>query len=289
MKANHAINPEKINNSESFSNDFFQKFVLKSAPNPLILNDQIQKIYQFPTLYSDVTCSMATFLCDYDKAKKILPHPKLNPVRMTKGRGLVVISCYEYKNVFQIAPYNEISMMIPVLFDPQLDIPILPMLAPALFPSLGYHVFQMPVTSKENQIRGNKIWGLPKTTEDIDIFEKNGECVTIAKEQDGTAYFQLRVPMTGIPTSFDVSANVYSSLAGKLISSRTSFKAQFQVNKMMKVLFKKGMKPDKQYLTIGSTSSARILRELDIEEHPFQFRFAKHLMAAFTLPNQELN
>jgi hypothetical protein len=30
-------------------------------------------------------------------------------------------------------------------------------------------VFGMPVTSRENQLRGNKLWGLPKVTQQIDI------------------------------------------------------------------------------------------------------------------------
>ncbi len=206
---------------------------------------------------------------------------------MTQGRSLVAFSCYEYKNVMEVWPYNEISMMIPVLFDSLLSVPVLPMVASGLFPGFGYYVFSMPVTSIENQIRGNKIWGLPKITQDIDIREERGDCVTTAMESDGKPYFELRVPMAGTPTQFDVKANLFSRLQDKYLVSRTAFKAQFNVTKNMGLLFKKNSQPDREYLQIGRSPSAQTLRELEIEAAPFQFRFAKHMNAAFDLPHTE--
>jgi len=61
------------------------------------------------------------------------------------------------------------------------NVPLLPMIADNMFSKLGYYVFGMPVTSKENQIRGNKIWGLPKVTQDIDITENQDTCEIVAK------------------------------------------------------------------------------------------------------------
>ncbi len=287
MKANFEIRPEMPSNREMFQDPFFDRFAQRPAPGPLQLSPEVQKLYRFPTFYSDVTCALGIFLCDYEKAKRMLPHPKMKPVRMPKGRALVAMSCYEYKNVYQVLPYNEISMMIPVLLNPVIDVPVLPMILSGLFKSMGYWVFSMPVTSKENQIRGNDIWGLPKITQDIDITEENGDCVTVAKEKDGTPYFTLRVPMSGKKTTFDVETNVYSKLDERLLISKTAFKADFLVTKEMGPLFKPGLKPVRPFLTIGNTESTKALRELDIEEHPFQFRYAKHMNAAFDLAHDE--
>ena len=284
MKPNKEINAEMLSNEDMFGDKFFKRFKLRHAPEPLKLNDEVSKNYLFPTFYGDVTCAIAIFLCDYKKAKAIMPHPKIKPVKMSMGRSIVAFSCYIYRNVMNVAPYNEIAMTIPVMVDPVVNVPVLPMVLD-VFKEFGYYVFGMPVTSYENQIRGNKIWGLPKVTQEIDISEQDGDCVALAKEETGETYLELRVPTSGKPEKFDVTSNLYSRLDNKLLQSETNFKATFNVTKHMNLLFKKNAKPDREYIKIGDTESARVLRELDIEEHPFQLRFARSMNSCFDLPN----
>jgi hypothetical protein len=284
MKPNFEFDDKLFLNEEKFKDSFFKQFKLRHAPQPLQLTDKITKNYMFPTFYSDVTCAQAIFMCDYKKAKAIMPHPKVKPVKMPFGRAIVAFSCYEYKNVMNVPPYNEIAMTIPVMVDPVVNVPVLPMVMD-IFKEFGYYVFSMPVTSKENMIRGRKIWGLPKVVEEIDIFEDGDECVTTGKDEKGEQYIELRVPMKGEPEDFDVKMNLYSRLDDKFLQSQTCFKASFNVSKYMQILFKKGAKPDRQCIKIGGGPSGRALKELDIEEHPFQFRFAKHMNAAFDLSN----
>jgi hypothetical protein len=252
------------------------------------LSADVTKHYKFPTFYRDVTCAMGIFHCDYEKARKILPDLRMRPVRMPKGRALAAFSCYEYKQVMNVAPYNEIAMTIPVLFDAPLDLPVLPMLLGDRYPGFGLYVFGMPVTSKENQLRGNLIWGLPKVTRDIDTREDGGDFVTTARETTGETHFELRVPMNGAPTDFDVRADLYSKLEGNLLASRTCFQARFGVVKHMGALFRKGMVPDREYLKLGAGPDAALLRGLDIEPQPFQFRFARGMNAAFDLPHRTI-
>jgi hypothetical protein len=52
----------------------------------------------------------------------------------------------------------------------------------------------------------------------------------------------------------------------------------------MDVLFKKGKKPDVEYLKIGSGPSGDILKRLEIEEHPFHLRFCSSMSSCFDLP-----
>jgi hypothetical protein len=203
---------------------------------------------------------------------------------MPRGRTLVIFSCYEYRNVLEVWPYNEIAMTIPVMANARVRPPVLPMLASGLFPRFGYYVFGMPVTSRENQLRGNQLWGLPKVTQQIDVARTDGEALTTAREDDGTPYFELRVPTDGTPTDFDVKGWVYSRLDGRMLKAATCFKGRFWVRKYMKTLFRKGLQPDRPYLTIGSGPSAKPLRELGIEPHPFQFRYTPSMNACFDLP-----
>ncbi len=276
-----------LENENLFQDPFYKRFTLRHAEKPLNLSDNISKNYKFPTFYGDVTCAIGIFLCSYKKAQAMTPHPDIKPVKMPKGRSLVVFSCYIYKNVMNVAPYNEIAMTIPVMVKPGWNPSVLPMIMSGAFKKFGYYVFSMPVTSLENKIRGRKIWGLPKDVQEIDIFEKDGDCITTAKEESGEQYFELKVPTSGKPTDFDISSYLYSRLDNELLQSQTCFKATFNVNKYMNCLLKKDQEPDRTYLTLGNTESGKILQDLEIEKHPFQFRFARGMTACFDLRNPD--
>ncbi len=286
MKATFDIDAGLLENADEFEGAFYKRFALRHAPAPLQLNEQVSKNYLFPTFYGDVTCAIGIFLCSYDKAAAMMPHPRMKPIRITRGRSLVAFSCYVYRKVLGVAPYNEIAMTIPLMVDPGVNVPVLPMLTD-WFKAFGYYVFSMPVTSLENQIRGVKIWGLPKVVQGIDIREEDGDCVTTAKEESGETYFDLRVPTNGKPADFDVSSNLYTVLDNRLLQSETNFQGTFNVQKFPALLFKKGALPDRAYLTLGDTPSGRVLKDLEIEAHPFQFRYAKTMHSAFDLANPD--
>ncbi len=275
-------------NSTVFKNEFFERFTLRKASRPLQLTDAISKDYLFPTFYGDVTCAIGIFLCSYEKAAALVGkelHPRIRPVKLTMGRSLIAFSCYEYKNVMNVPPYNEIAMAIPVMVNAGFSPPVLPMIMK--FSHFGYYIAAMPVTSYENQLRGNMIWGLPKVTQRIDIAHEGEDCVTTAYEKSGEPYLTIRVPVSGSPVEFDETSNLYTRLQGRLLQSETNFKATFNVNKHMNLLFAKGVKPGRTYIEIGKTDSAKLLRDLEIEEHPFQTRYAEHMSSCFDLHKEK--
>ena len=290
MKANRKIPPNMFENSDDtvFKNDFFNQFELKPSDKPIELSKSIKRTYNFPTFYADVTCSVGIFMCSYNKAKELIAknlHPKISPVKMTKGRALIAFSCYEYKNVMGVLPYNEIAVAIPIMVNTSFNPPILPMLMSS-FDHFGYYIAAMPVTSYENQLRGNKIWGLPKVSHDIDIYSENDLCVTKAFEENGENYLTLKLPKTGKKTAIDVSSNLYSKLDNQILQSPTSFKSTFNVNKNTSLLFNKSSKNDFDYIKIGNTQSAQFLQELEIEKTPFQTRYTEGMSSCFDLPKK---
>lgn len=286
MKPTLTFDDTILDNRAAFSDPFYDRYTLRHAPEPIRLTDEISKNYLFPTFYGDVTCAIGIFMCSYKKAQALLPHPKMQPVPMTRGRAAVAFSCYIYRIVLGVVPYNEIAMTIPVLIDPGFKVPLLPLVS-NVFPNFGYYVFSMPVTSEENRLRGVNIWGLPKVTQEIDIHEDNGDCVTIAKEENGDPYFTLRIPTTGTPQEFDVTSNLYSRKGDDLCQSPTAFKGSFNVNKNLAQLFKKNAKPDRTYLEIGDTPHGRVLRDLELEPAPFQTRHTASMQSCFDLPNPD--
>ena len=290
MKPTHSIPEQVLDNRHVFTGPFYDRFRLRHPPQPIQLTPSLAKNYLFPTFYGDVRCAISVCFCSYEKAARLISEkldPLIRPVRMGSGRAVVAFSCYEYRNVLGVPPYNEIAVAIPIMVNARFNPPILPMVLDR-FARFGYYIAAMPVTSHENTLRGNNIWGLPKVTREIDIFVDGTECVTEVREDDGSPCVTLRVPTTGKPTQFDVSSYLYSQLSGRLIRSRTSFQSTFNVTKNMKLLFRKGVRPDRPRISVGAGPDAALLRDLEIEEYPFQFRYAEHMQSCFDLPEEHL-
>ncbi|MCL1123017.1 acetoacetate decarboxylase family protein [Shewanella surugensis] len=286
MDVNLKINPELLSNEEKFNNNFFKRFHLRHAEQPLQLNENIEKNYQFPTFYADASCAIAIFHCDYAAAKAMMPDPSMEPVKMTKGRSLVIFSCYEYRHVMNVAPYNEIAITIPVVSDGGMNLPILTMLLGDKLKNFGYYVFHMPVTSLENRLRGRKIWGLPKEVEQINI-TKDEQSSKIEASIDGQApYLTLSIPTQGQAQSFDVKSNLLSVLNSNRLKSTTQFKGTFNLNKNMKTLLTKSDVGNGINIQLGDGPMADKLKALKIEQHAFQYRYTDNMNACFDLPHE---
>ncbi len=288
MKPNLSFDETLIDNQDKFGDAFFQQFELRHREAPLQLNDDTSKNYLFPTFYADASCAIAIFHCDYQAAKAMMPVSSMEPVKMFRGRSLVIFSCYEYRNVMNVAPYNEIAMTIPVMTDGGTNIPVLSMLRGDKQNKFGYYVFGMPVTSLENRIRGRKIWGLPKEIERIDI-TANGQYSNIKAALDGEApYLELNIPMTGSPQAFDVKSNLYSVLENERLTSTTQFKGTFNLTRNMGSLFSKSPGGDSASIKLGTGAKADMLRRLKIEGQAFQFRYSNSINACFDLAHTKV-
>ena len=127
MKSTKTIEPALLDNADLFTHPFFQALTLVEGPRAIRLPGGIEKSYKFPTLYGDVTCAVAVFMCDYDKALALLPDPLMTPIRMPRGRAALTISNYVYRNVRGIPCYNEVAMTLPVMLDGATGAPLLPL------------------------------------------------------------------------------------------------------------------------------------------------------------------
>jgi hypothetical protein len=282
MQPSTDLSSDLVDNSDRFTDPFFQRFRLRPAPAPLALTDEISKTYSFPTFYADVTCAIAIFLCDRARARALLPHPSMQPVKMPGGRSVVILSCYEYKNVMHIAPYNEIAMTIPIMVGGGWAPPLLPLVMD--FRRKGYFVFSMPVTSLENRIRGTRIWGLPKIVEEIEITTEGDSCTTTARDEHGETYFELTVPTAGAAKHFDETGFLYTLLDGELLKSRTCFEGDFAVTTNPGLLWGRGASSGTPTLRLGASPRADALRSLDLEPTPFQLRYCPSMNSCFDLP-----
>ncbi len=283
MKVSTKIDKKLLPNENEFPEPFFQR-PLAPMGRPLQLTKAVSKTYDFPTFYSNVRCAIAIFFCNADAAARMMPHPRMKPVSMGAGRSLVIFSGYHYRKVRNLAPYCEIAMSIPMQLD-GIHVPILPVALPGLFSGFGYSVFSMPVTSLENQIRVQKIWGLPKVVQEIDLRVERGNCTTIAWDEKGKEYFRFRVPTDGPTKRFDVSSHLYTMLDGRLLKSPTAFQGDFATQKHPGTLFAKNKPVAEPFLVVGSSAAAKPLRDLQIEPHAFETRYTDDMKSCFDLPN----
>ena len=275
MKILEHFDKTLLSNENKFQDEFFKRFQLKKRK--IRLNAAIEKEYSFPTFYSDVTCCQAIFLCSYDAAKALMPHPAVRPVRALKKHAVMAVSCYEYKNVQGIPPYNEIAFTIAVDVDKKNSPILLPLMRNSYS---GYFVFSMPVTSRENCLRGNVIWGLPKVTQEIDIAVDGNEALVTA--YDGkTEYFRLRVPKKGKQTKMDETTYLFPKLNGVTHKAQTNFKGDFLIAKNLGVLLNPAKAPAKPFLTIGDTPCGQTLKNLKLSPMPLQLRYVEHMNACF--------
>ncbi len=288
MKPSNTFSDELVDNRNRFQSDFFKKFALRRAPSPLALNDKISKDYLFPTFYTEVTSAVAVFFCSYEKALKALPDTNLKPVSMGQGRALLALSSYQYGTVLGIPAYNEVAVTIPVVLRQSINPPLLPLLFSGLT-GMGYYVASMPVTSKENEIRGHKIWGLPKVLEEISFSKEGGSFHTQVKEASGETYLKFRVPLDGKESEIGQVTHLYSKFNGRLRKSKSESVGKFKTTKYPRALFKKSLKPKESYLVLGNSPSGLALKNLEIEAHPFEVRYSDAVSSMFDLPDSDFS
>jgi hypothetical protein len=125
-----------------------------------------------PIRYHEMSFIAASFSASLERVREVIPDPSLHPVQFAPGRAVVMLTALEYRRVMENdgrerAAYNEFSTMIPVLHEPGLRPPVLPLLVPKWFRTFGVYVHHLPVTTAESRDFGIDIWGLPKTLADI--------------------------------------------------------------------------------------------------------------------------
>jgi hypothetical protein len=279
------IPPGLLDNAAAFGDAFFSGLVLRGAPTPLVVNGR-EKPYLFPTLYADVRCAVAIFHCSRAAAKAYASErlgTEVEPPIMLGGRAIVAVSCYEYRSVSGVRPYNEIAVAIPLRLGSRAGLPVLGAFAQAA--DSGYLIAAMPVTSEENRLRGEHFWNLPKRARRIDIEEDEESCAFLSYAADGsTLDMSLRVPKSGKPKRFDVRSAIFTRKDGKLLRSPTAFAGDFSVRLNAATLLspRRSASP---CLVLGSGEASEALRAIGAEEVPLQTRYARAMNSLFDLPS----
>jgi hypothetical protein len=98
----------------------------------------------------------------------------------------------EYRRIADVAPYNEFGIMVPVLYEPTVNIPGLPLLFPHWFKRFGLYIHHLPVTTQAAYDFGVEIWGYPKIVAEIS-FEDVGQVRRCRLRAEGKDIMTLEV------------------------------------------------------------------------------------------------
>ena len=145
--------------SLAYSDEFFKQAAsfetFQTASGPI----------KVPTLYDDVIAMAALFSVSMKKTRKLLPTEKLKPISLGRGKAIYGLTCFEYRDS-TIGKYNEVGFGIPCLYDPVINIPVLPALLDMHFPVVFY-ISHLPVTTKFAFDFETEVWGYPKFLAEI--------------------------------------------------------------------------------------------------------------------------
>jgi hypothetical protein len=282
MNPSFDVPADLLDNGADFSNPFFAGLKLRRSREPLVIG-KVRKDYLFPTLYADVRCAQGIFHCSFDAALALLGEalgPGIMPPRMLGGRTIVAVSCYEYRKVRGVRPYNEIAIALPMRLDGKTGIPVLGAFAGGS--DAGYYIACMPVTSDENRMRGHHFWNLPKITRRIDIEEMDGLCRFDSFNEGGGLDISLAVPTGAKSRTLSVKSFLATKKEGRIQRNPTAFEGEFAVRVDASTLF--GRARPGTDLALGAGEASDILRRLSVEKRALQTRYVPSMNSFFDLP-----
>jgi hypothetical protein len=168
-----------------------------------------------PVFYQQVMSLGAMFLASWEGLRAMMPSPRMFPLRVMPGQGILYLSGLEYAET-DIGPYNEFSIMVPFTLDkPSPLFTGVLRQAPA---EPNVYVHHLPVTTKIAMSAGIEFAGYPKFLATID-FEHRGDWVHCRLAEEDRHILTLsgrKLPLQGAPRS---RARLFTTRNGRLLRS----------------------------------------------------------------------
>lgn len=144
---------------------------------------------ELPVLYYDFRFVSSIFTARTSNLKKLLPLPSFKPIEVFPGISLLGISALECHDT-SIGPFNEASIVIPIIFPPKFILPGLPIIWMMSKKILHIYIHRLPVTSEIALKVGIHFWNLPKFMADI-TFNDQGDNLEVTLKEDDRLIFKM--------------------------------------------------------------------------------------------------
>ncbi|MFP2925994.1 acetoacetate decarboxylase family protein [Pyxidicoccus sp. 3LG] len=204
--------------------------------------------YELPINSQSSPALMAAFTIDADQAAKLMPGNELHPFRLTRKKGVLLVTVIDYR-VTDIGAYIEFSVAIACTHGRRRAPPLLPLLFQKTY-GMGQYVYDLPVNTEVSVKGGKGIWGMPKHLGNLDFritdgtvssrYDEGGkQAVRIEIEKPKRAWLPLRA----------AGAN-YCAFRGMLMKSYIYFRGKlgFRLGRRAKAKLELGDHPRVQPL-----------------------------------------
>lgn len=207
---------------------------------------------ELPQRYYDWSFVMTHFPAPTRRVRELLPDDRLVPVEMVPGLAVITLAAFEYRKMATLRPYNEFAIMVPVRYEPERNVPFLPLLCPDRY-EVGFWVHHLPVTTEEARAVGVGVWGLPKVLAQIE-FRDVGWVRECDLWEDGEHVITLSAPV-GETRHEEREFYAFSVLGGELLKSLVDTKGQYHAWNV----------PGRASFRLGTHPIADELRELQVQ------------------------
>lgn len=198
---------------------------------------------------------MAGFTIDAEKAAALLPGNELHPFRISKNRGVLLITVIDYR-VTDIGKYIEFSIAIACTHGKKAGMPIVPALFRKSY-GVGQFVYDLPVSTEISVKGGKGIWGMPKHQAHLDFLIEE-DTVSSQYDLDGQLVLRVDLPRpqaARLPVS--TGAVNYCQFRGMLMASYIYFNSKAGLSLRRK---------NAATLTFGPHPRIQPIRELDVSK-----------------------
>ena len=223
----------------------------------------------YPVVVRDAASASATYVVDAAAARALLPSADLDVVEILPGRALFSLACIDYIDN-DLGDYNEVSL---ALFVREKSAPRgIPWLSTALDFVRGRvrtFIFWLPVDQAFTREAGEKMWGFPKTVEQI-AFDHAGARATCTLRSEGRHVLTFSMPRAGRRSIPENEMTTYTKMDGRTCATAFVSSADGV-----------GFSRSGVDLVLGDHPMADRLRTLGLPKAPLMAVWMEHMHARF--------
>jgi len=227
-----------------------------------------------PVIVREASTGTATYLVDSRAARKLLPCDEIDVVELFPGRALLSVGAIDYRDN-DLGDYNEISIAFFVRERSRpAGLPVIGTVADFARSRLATYIHRLPVNQEFTCEAGCRIWGFPKTVNDIDI-QTTADRVTCDWSIEGTRVFHFSVPRGGERTMPDTEMATYTTIEG--VAHKTRFVSGGEGT---------GIRLGGARLELGSHPIADELRGLGLPKRALMTTWTERMHGRFEAPEK---
>lgn len=157
------------------------------------------RMVTLPVVVRDASSGTVMYMVDRDAARKIIP-PEFVADEVAPGKTQLCIVIVDYRDN-DLGDYNEMGVIFFVRpkDEPEAEV--------------GTYIHYLPVNQSFTQEAGCRIWGFPKTVEEIEFSTKD-DSATCRVDMDGRHVLTLTLPRGGDAETPETPAMGYTLLGG---------------------------------------------------------------------------